>query len=567
MLPVISLELIIAHIYQERECKIESAEREEIISRTKVFMSRAIDEIISFSEYIYTNEETYDFIYHEYEDEVDYENNYLELKKHSVIQFTDIITTMKRFTIYTDNPTTSSYQPSSSDFYVKKLTIIQWSDWYKTYIESGMNQIIYCATKYKPEVSVITGLNYYTKKNYPKPMDSIHKGILKVDINVMGINRSLESMKLNQSIYICYNDVIIFTNAGKEPIMKSFEEVKKQLDPTEITTEIFPDFREWKIYAVSDRVSSDNRLVLHNKGIIVVLLINLILPVYIMGFIERSMIRRILLLENRFDWKINEKLKLIEEDFGKDEIGRLIEHYNGYVQRVDELGNIIQKRNEEYTALELSKKQAEINALVSQANPHFLYNSIESICMRSVIKQEFETAAIMRHLSLLLREMSTWKTDRKTLLDEIEFVRRYMEIQRYRFGETISYEVEIEKACESIIVPKLSVLTFVENACVHGIENSLNDGVIKIQAKREGAWYVVRIEDNGAGMNELQKARVLHNVHNANLETFQTSTSTGILNAYLRLQLFYGENFDFDIESIEDQGTTVILRINADGVV
>ena len=279
------------------------------------------------------------------------------------------------------------------------------------------------------------------------------------------------------------------------------------------------------------------------------------------------MMNRILLLENRFDWDINEEMRLIEGNYGKDEIGRLIEHYNSHVKRVMGLAALIQKRNEENTALELSKKQAEINALVSQANPHFLYNSIESICMRSVIKQEYETATIMRHLSLLLRDMSTWKTDRKTLLDEIEFAKRYMEIQRYRFGEKISYEVEVEKECESIIIPKLSVITFVENACVHGIENSLNDGKIRIQAKREGTWYVIRIEDNGAGMSEVQKELILRQVQTANLETFQTSTSTGILNANLRLQLFYGDHYDFDIKSTEDQGTTVILRIRVDEVV
>ena len=561
MLPVISLELIIAHSYQAKECRYEDKERENVANRTLLFMDHTMDQIISFSDYVYMDEATYDFIYHRYEDEVAYEISYIEFKKHSVFQFTDIITRMKKLTIFTNNPTVVS------DSYVQKISGIQSMDWYKTYCDSGMNQIIYCGTKDKPEVSIITGLNYYADNNWFKPTDTFYKGVLKTDLDVVAVNTFLENMKVNQSIYVCYNDIVVFTNEEETFTFQSMEEVKKQLNIQKITTEKLPNYEAWKIYVVSTHNSTSKEILCHNRSILIVLLIDLIVPAYFISFIERSMIRRILLLENRFDWKINEEMEPIEGNYGKDEIGRLIEHYNGYVKRVDELGNKIQKRNEEYTALELSKKQAEINALVNQANPHFLYNSIESICMRSVIKQEFETATIMRHLSVLLREMSTWNTDRKSLFDELEFVRSYMEIQKYRFGEKIRYEVEMDQECESIIIPKLSVITFVENACVHGIENSLNDGIIKIQAKQEGTWYVIRIEDNGAGMSEEQKAKILHNVHNANLETFQNSTSTGILNAYLRLQLFYGENFDFDMESTEDQGTTVILRINVNGVV
>ena len=561
MIPVISLELIITYIFYVNDNKHECVERDDVMNRTMIYIHHAIDEIKSFSDYVYMDEATYDFLYTKYEDENEYFKNYIEFKHHSVIQFDHIMARMKDLTLYTNNPTVSAGS------YIQKLSSIQSEEWYEDFCKTDTDQIIYCETKSSPEVSVITGLNYDTKGNEWNCKESIYEGILKVDLDVKLLDYFLKSMKVHQSIYISYKDTIMFSNSESEFVLQSVEEVESQVRSNEVTSGTLPDYEDWKIYVVSNGESLYKKLIFQNKAILFVLILNLVAPVYLMSLIERSMMKRILLLENRFNWDIHEKMKLIEGNYGKDEIGRLIDHYNSYVKRVTGLVAIIKKRNEENTALELSKKQAEINALVSQANPHFLYNSIESICMRSVIKKEYETAAIMRHLSLLLQDMSTWKTDRKPLIDEIEFARRYMEIQRYRFGEKISYEVEVEKECESIIIPKLSVITFVENACVHGIENSLTDGKIRIQAKREGTWYVIRIEDNGAGMSEVQKEKILRKVQTANLETFQTSTSTGILNANLRLQLFYGEHYAFDIKSTEDQGTTVILRISVDGVV
>lgn len=561
IIPVLSLELVVAYFVILKENKDCWIEREDIIDRTMVYINHSIDELKNFSNYVCMDDQTYDFIYTKYEDDKEYLRNYAEFTHHSVTKFDDIIARMKELAIYTNNPTV--LEGSS----IHQLDSIRTEEWYKDFCEANTNQIIYCNIKNYPEISVITDLNYYSKGKEWNREVSDYEGIVKADLDVRAIDYYIASMQVHQSIYICYKETILSSNTGNEVLLQPFQEIEKQSRSYVITSEVIPDYQDFKIYVVTDRTSFFKETVFQNKVILLALILNLVVPVYLVSVIERSMMNRILLLENRFDWHINEEMRLIEGNYGKDEIGRLIEHYNSYVKRVMGLAALIQKRNEENTALELSKKQAEINALVSQANPHFLYNSIESICMRSVIKQEHETATIMRHLSLLLRDMSTWKTDRKTLLDEIEFAKRYMEIQRYRFGEKISYEVEVEKECESIIIPKLSVITFVENACVHGIENSLNDGKIRIQAKREGTWYVIRIEDNGAGMSEVQKELILRQVQTANLETFQTSTSTGILNANLRLQLFYGDHYNFDIKSTEDQGTTVILRIRVDEVV
>ena len=123
----------------------------------------------------------------------------------------------------------------------------------------------------------------------------------------------------------------------------------------------------------------------------------------------------------------------------------------------------------EVTDATRKQKEAEIHALEAQINPHFLFNALESIRMHSILKKEEETADMIQKLAIMVRQNVDWSSDSNTIKRELAFVEAYLSLQKYRFGERLSYQINAQEDCQNILVPKLTITTFVENACVHGL--------------------------------------------------------------------------------------------------
>src|SRR5690606_347847 len=130
--------------------------------------------------------------------------------------------------------------------------------------------------------------------------------------------------------------------------------------------------------------------------------------------------------------------------------------------------------------MEIEHRHAQLNALQSQINPHFLFNALETIRMRSIIKKEAETAKIIHNMAKLFRGSLTWKRDKVPLTEELEFINCFLEIQKYRFADRLEYKIEVEEAASKCLIPKLIFLPFVENACIHGIEKVRHGGEVII---------------------------------------------------------------------------------------
>ena len=183
-----------------------------------------------------------------------------------------------------------------------------------------------------------------------------------------------------------------------------------------------------------------------------------------------------------------EQFELIDISEGEDEIGKLIKRFNLMVSRIKELIEVVFKGQAEKQALELAKKNAELKAVQSQVNPHFLFNTLESIRMRSLIKNENETANIIGELAVLFRKSMTWGDDYITVEKELGFIDNYIHIQRYRFGDKIKYYHYVMDECKKCLVPKLSISTFIENACIHGIETTEKEGVISLTITKDNEY-------------------------------------------------------------------------------
>jgi ribonuclease Y len=155
----------------------------------------------------------------------------------------------------------------------------------------------------------------------------------------------------------------------------------------------------------------------------------------------------------------------------------------------------------------------------------------------------------------LAREIS------KKIEQELEFVKAYLSLQKYRFGDRLNYNLEIDPECAQIRIPKLTIVTFVENACVHGIESKASPGWIFVRVYKREEQLCIEIEDTGSGIEEQKLYQMQHDMQNADIEMLKNKKSVGMLNACLRLKMYTEDHVCFEIEGEEGVGTWITICI------
>ena len=211
--------------------------------------------------------------------------------------------------------------------------------------------------------------------------------------------------------------------------------------------------------------------------------------------------------------------------------------------------------------MDIARQQAELLALHSQINPHFLFNALESIRMHSVLRGEDETAEMVEKLAVIERKNADWNEDDTTVENEMDFVEAYLKLQQYRFGERLSYEIDVDDECRNARVPRLTIVTFVENACVHGIEGKSSPGWIFVRVYYKADDMVIEIEDTGEGISDEDVAQLRNKMENASIGDLKQKGRIGVVNACLRLKIATDDRVRFSIESEEGIGTTITVNI------
>lgn len=225
------------------------------------------------------------------------------------------------------------------------------------------------------------------------------------------------------------------------------------------------------------------------------------------------------------------------------------------------IGHIIQESRIKEQEMDIARQNAELLALHSQINPHFLFNALESIRMHSLLRGETETAEMVEKLAVIERKNADWNEDETTIEDEMIFVDAYLKLQQYRFAERLSYEINVDEDCRWLRIPRLTIVTFVENACVHGIEEKSSPGWIFISVYKKDDFVVIEVEDTGGGMEPSEVETLKDKMVNASLDKLKTKGRIGVINACLRLKMFSGDSVLFSVDSEEGVGTTIQVLI------
>lgn len=286
-------------------------------------------------------------------------------------------------------------------------------------------------------------------------------------------------------------------------------------------------------------------------------LLNLLVPTLIIIWFNRSMNTRLVRILKQMKRVKNQTFEPITEPETRDEIGQLTEAFNQMTLQIRRLINDVYLADIQKKELELGRNQAQLNALQSQINPHFLFNALETIRMRSLIKQEQETAHIIHNMAKIFRRSLAWGKDWVSVREEIDLVACFLEIQQYRFEDKLRYEIDVDPSALGALMPKMTLQPLVENASIHGIEAVKRAGLIRVAVRQTTEGLLCTVADNGGGI-EPQRLRTLMDELAGSEEMGE---HIGIANVYYRLKLNYGDRADFRIHSEPGIGTTVEILL------
>lgn len=268
-----------------------------------------------------------------------------------------------------------------------------------------------------------------------------------------------------------------------------------------------------------------------------------ILLLLAMGVMTRAITGRLKLLEGQMIRIQAGDIGKIEESQYRDEIGRLISNYNVMADRVEEL------LQEQYI-LGQEKAEAQLKALQSQINPHFLYNTLDMINWMSQKNETDNIRNVVHAMSRFYRLTLSKGRDIVTIRDEVQMCEAYMEIQKRRYKGRICYEVEVEDEILDCLIPKITLQPFLENAIIHGInEKEDGRGVVILNGWQEDGRITLSVTDDGDGMTVEDREKSPGGSH------------YGLSNIEHRLELFFGERIPVQIESSLGIGTCVIVNI------
>lgn len=231
---------------------------------------------------------------------------------------------------------------------------------------------------------------------------------------------------------------------------------------------------------------------------------------------------------------------------GTSEIADLSDSFGHMVVQVQ--GLMEQVRQEEVTL-----RKTELNALQAQINPHFLYNTLDSIAWMCEEERTKEAVVMVNALARLFRISISKGHELITLEKECEHAHSYLKIQKFRYKNRFSYTFDVDENCLQYLCNKITLQPIIENAICHGLDMS-DEGLIRIGVHEYGEDIVLSVEDNGIGMTKEQCLEILH-------REASDHAGIGIKNVNDRIKIYFGEKYGLTITSEPDEGTRVEIRM------
>ncbi len=266
-------------------------------------------------------------------------------------------------------------------------------------------------------------------------------------------------------------------------------------------------------------------------------------------FMSSRITRRVSLLSDAMEEVQKGNLDMTLAVRGKDEISQLSMHFNLMVEEIKRLMR-------EVILTQKEKRQRELQVLQAQINPHFIYNTLDTIQWKALSYGADELSDLIQALSSFFRISLSKGEEKISLSKELAHVRSYLEIQQYRYSDILRYEIEGDENIEGALIPKIIIQPLVENAIYHGIKPKLSGGKIRIAAIRRGEDLILEVCDDGVGIDEETLEKLKEDIKSA-----RPKKSYGLYNVSQRILLYYGKEYGLEIKSRRQKGTCVTISL------
>lgn len=554
LIPILSINLVLYKSIIESVNTQEMNRVQNYMDRTRTTVTKKIQDCVGVAVILSSDISLNDMMEKEYTDALEYYADYRIYLGNALSKYLSSYPQIQRIMLYTDNDTVVD-----GGNYTCINDGIRNEDWFSKALKNGRNIFVYTG----PDSTGQKQLSLIRTLNGVKAKDKYLK-ILKIDIGMDFFeNLTAEDPVQGDLFLVNSNNDIIMSTKKLTPLPAG--EIFHKLDEKPgnnivVSTAELSNIKYlsgWKIVGHFPEKAVFSGLRKSRNFVILLAVISLILTSIIVYFISRSLSIRLKALTRHMKKAKKQNFEIIESGIGNDELGELIGEYNMMATKIKELIQDVYQAEIHSKNLELQKKQAELNALESQINPHFLYNTLNIICMKSLLKSENETAEILKCVAKTFRRVITWGNDFITIGEEVEFIQEYLKIQKYRFENKVNYSIHVQSDCLEYKIPKMSLQTFMENASIHGVEHIKDAGLISLDIYKEDPCLYCIIRDNGNGIEEHHLRRIKDGFSQAGGD----SRSIGISNVYRRLSAYYGDSFSFDMENCENGGLKVIIKI------
>ncbi|MFX0560033.1 sensor histidine kinase [Tepidibacillus infernus] len=255
----------------------------------------------------------------------------------------------------------------------------------------------------------------------------------------------------------------------------------------------------------------------------------------------------------------NDEINLLVKAFNKMVVN--IKSYIDDIKGQAEIENRLKEQEMQNLKMKSLLKDAELKSLQSQINPHFLFNTLNTAAQLAMLEGADKSSQFIDNMSELFRYKLRKLDQPVTLRDELANVKNYMYILKTRFGDRISFNIDIDETILEAKIPCTIIQPIVENAFIHGLEDIERNGEIYLSIKAKGNKIYIEVRDNGKGMNKKEIKAIVSDRSNSSKGHV---TGIGLQNVIDRLRLFFNI-YDIEevikIESVIDMGTSVILMI------
>ncbi|MGL5417402.1 MAG: sensor histidine kinase [Clostridium sp.] len=454
---------------------------------------------------------------------------------------------------------------------LKKDTNYRQSNWFKEAMRKKAN--MHFSTPHIQNLYEYSGSKYEWVVSLSRSVEineggQTTNGVLLVDMNFKGIEKIFSRNKKNNEGYTYLTDEngeiiyhprqqLIYSDLEKENNKKeaSYEDgahTEKFLGEERIVTVKTVGYTGWKII----NVTPVKGIVESHKEIKIFFIFIIFMTLFLLGIINIFVSHKIAYPIKRLE----KSVKKLEEDIndidieinGSTEVKHLGKAIKSMAKRVNTL-------MDEMVIVEKAKRKNELDALQAQINPHFLYNTLDSIIWMIERENYSKSVNMVSALAKFFRISLSKGKNIITLEKEIEHAKNYLTIQKIRYKNRFDYSIEIDEEVKNLASIKLIVQPLVENAIFHGMEDMYGDGEIIIKAYRKEDDVYIEVTDNGMGMLE----DVCENLLTENSKVKGAGSGVGLKNVHERIKLYFGEGYGVSVESELDEGTTVRIHMKA----